>query len=82
MADNEEEVVENNNKNNNKNDKQPFTLDSVLSQIEGEQTKKAKDQLKGKLGDLISKRKEALKAVKVLDKQIEEEWAKFQEGLA
>lgn len=79
MADNEEEVVENNNK--NKNDKQPFTLDSVLSQIEGEQTKKAKDQLKGKLGDLISKRKEALKAVKVLDKQIEEEWAKFQEGL-
>lgn len=81
MADNEEEIVANNN-NKNKNDKQPFTLDSVLSQIEGEQTKKAKDQLKGKLGDLISKRKEALKAVKVLDKQIEEEWAKFQEGLA
>jgi len=81
MADNEEEIVENNN-NKNKNDKQPFTLDSVLSQIEGEQTKKAKDQLKGKLGDLISKRKEALKAVKVLDKQIEEEWVKFQEGLA
>ena len=81
MADNEEKIVENNN-NKNKNDKQPFTLDSVLSQIEGEQTKKAKDQLKGKLGDLISKRKEALKAVKVLDKQIEEEWVKFQEGLA
>lgn len=82
MADDiqDDEVVENNKK--NKQDNGPFSKDAFLQQVRNEQIKKEREALKGKVSGLLAKRKEAQKAVTLLDKEIEDEIEKFQQGLA
>lgn len=67
--------------NKNKGDKQPFTLDTVLAKVKGERDGKAKKAFETKIAELDAKRVEAEKSVKIIEKQMLEEYAKYQEGL-
>lgn len=54
---------------------------SLIAQVKAELTKSKKEALKGKLKNLLQKREEAEKALKVIDKEISDEVEKFESGL-
>lgn len=58
-----------------------FDRSQFLDQIKSEATKKKREALKGKIGGLMAKREEAVRAVAVIDKEINEEIDKFEQGL-
>lgn len=58
-----------------------FNRQQFLDQIKSEATKKKREALKGKVGALVAKREEAIRAVAVIDREINEELEKFEQGL-
>ena len=58
-----------------------FSLDTVLAKVKGERDGKAKKAFETKIAELDAKRVEAEKSVKIIEKQMLEEYAKYQEGL-
>jgi hypothetical protein len=80
-----ETLKENQMANNTDNEAQDnasgFDKNAFLQQVTNEQTKKEREALKGKVGALMTKRKEARRAVAAIDLEIEKEIAAFQAGL-
>lgn len=58
-----------------------FNRQQFLDQIKSEAIKKKREALKGKVSGLVAKRDEAIRAVAVIDKEINEELEKFEQGL-
>lgn len=59
-----------------------FDRSSILQQVESEVTKQKREALKGKLKALVQKREEARRAVAAIEKEMDDEITKFEEGLA
>lgn len=60
----------------------PVDKSTILQQVESELTKQKRDSLKSKLKALVQKRDEARRAALAVEKEIEDEITKFEEGLA
>ncbi len=58
-----------------------FNRDNFLSQITAEINKSAREALKGKIKGLMAKRQEAMRAVAVIDADIDREIRAFEAGL-
>lgn len=58
-----------------------FNRQQFLDQIKSEAIKKKREALKGKVSGLVAKRDEAIRAVAVIDREINEELEKFEQGL-
>lgn len=59
-----------------------FDRDTFVKQAQGELSKQKKDSLKSKIKELLKKKDEALKAVAVIDKEIDDELNRFENGLS